>query len=334
MSRTALRRRVAACLALGAGFDGACEVVFSAGAVPPNAAWIAAQCEHVAKDAIELIARGDAGFPVWLASIPDPPFAVFVRGVLDGLAEMGVAIVGSRRCTPGGENLARRLARDVAGAGLPVVSGLALGIDGAAHRGALDANGVTLAVLGAGHAHVYPRRHGQLAAEIVERGAILTEHPPTVLPQPHHFPERNRLISGLARAVVVVEAGEKSGSLTTARMALEQGREVMAVPGSPLSGRSRGCHRLIQAGAALVEDAADVLAALGLAAPTTSDARPSIDAWSARVLAAVTAEDAIDFDALVDRLRLPVERVLETLARLEVDGFVERVDGGYIRRPR
>jgi len=333
MSHAAVRRRVAACLAGGRGFDAACSDVFACGAKPPSRSWLAAQRTAIARESLALVARGDPAFPCVLTSIPDPPFALFVNGELDALVQKSVAIVGSRRCAPGSERFAHALARAVASAGIAVVSGLAIGIDGAAHRGALDAAGVTVAVLGSGHAQLYPRRHRRLAAAIVERGATVSELPPMTPPWPANFPERNRLISGLAHTVVVVEAGEKSGSLTTARMALEQGRDVMAVPGSPLNGRSRGCHRLIQAGAGLVDEPGDVLANLGVQVPAPTAPR-ELDAWTARVLGAVPADDVRSLDEVIERVELPIERLLETLGRLEVDGFVDRIDGGYIRRPR
>jgi len=334
MSRAVVRRRVEACLIRGGDFAAAYDDVLAGGAMAPSTGWIAAQRKRVERASIAVIARGDADFPESLQAIPDAPIALFVRGSLAALAPPGVAIVGSRRCSVHAERFARKLARDVACSGNAVVSGLAIGIDGAAHRGALDGSAVTVAVLGSGHAHIYPRRHDRLADEISERGAIVSEHPPLTLPHQRHFPERNRLISGLSRAVVVIEAGERSGSLTTARMALEQGREVMAVPGAPFDGRSRGCHRLIQSGAALVDDVADVFSNLGIPMPALAKREEAaLDAWTARILAAVTVEDPIGFDDLIERLRLPVERLLEALARLEVDGFVERLDGGYIRRP-
>jgi len=209
------------------------------------------------------------------------------------------------------------------------VSGLARGVDGAAHRGALAANGTTVAILGAGHDRVYPAEHRELAAEIAANGALVSEYPPGTPARKQHFPERNRIVSGLARAVVLIEAGERSGSLITARLALEQGRDVMALPGAPETGRSRGCHRLIQSGAALVEDARDVLASLGLAAVVPGVATPA--STVSPLLEWFAAAEPTSIDALVERSGWPIERILESLVELELDGFVAPLDGGYIR---
>ncbi len=206
-------------------------------------------------------------YPARLRDIPDPPDRLWVRGDLRALARTSVAIVGSRRASPGSLDIAHRLASDLAGIGLTIVSGLARGCDGAAHRGALDAGGTTIAVLGSGTDVIYPPEHDALAEEIARQGAILSEFPPGAPPLPNHFRQRNRLISGLAHGVIVIEANDKSGSLITAGCALAQGREVMVVPGTVLAGRNRGGHQLIRDGAALVENAEDVLAVLVSAVP-------------------------------------------------------------------
>jgi DNA protecting protein DprA len=213
------------------------------------------------------VAHGDRAYPPRLAALPDPPFVLWVRGRTDVLCRPAVAIVGTRRASPASQTLARSLARDLASQGLVVVSGLARGIDAAAHEGALEASaggaGSTVAVVGCGADIVYPREHAALHERIGRDGAVASEFPPGTPARRFHFPIRNRLVSGLALGVVVVEAPERSGALITAACALDQGREVMVVPGPARSERFRGSHALIRDGAALVEEAADVLAVLG-----------------------------------------------------------------------
>jgi DNA processing protein len=204
------------------------------------------------------LAWNDAHFPEALLTLPDCPPVLWYRGQLECLSRPAVAIVGSRAASAVALETAARLAADVAASGATVVSGLARGVDSAAHRGALR-TGHTLAVLGGGLDRIYPPEHTGLADSIAARGCVLTEYPLRVPPVPFHFPQRNRLISGLSRIVVVIEASEKSGSLITANCALEQGREVMAVPGTVLSGRNRGGHALIRDGAKIVESANDIL---------------------------------------------------------------------------
>lgn len=210
-----------------------------------------------------LVAHGEADYPAHLASIHDPPPLLTVRGDLDTLHDPMVAIVGARNASANGRLLARGLAKDLAGNGLIVVSGLARGIDTAAHQAVLDAGGRTVAVIASGVDIAYPSENTELMQAIAETGAIVSERPLGSAPQARHFPRRNRLISGLSKGVIVVEAAPKSGSLITARMAAEQGRDVMAVPGSPLDARHRGTNQLIREGAALVETADDVLEVLG-----------------------------------------------------------------------
>ncbi|HVN27134.1 MAG TPA: DNA-processing protein DprA, partial [Candidatus Binataceae bacterium] len=233
---------------------------------------------------IAVIDARDGTFPALLREIPDAPLALFVRGDASTLtAPLSVAVIGSRRASAAGNAFASALAQDLARAGIAVVSGLARGIDGAAHRGALDGGGATVAVMGGGHTRLYPPSHRSLANRIVEAGALVCEYPPSAAPLPANFPERNRIISGLCAAVVIIEARRHSGTSITARMALEQGRDVMAVPGSVGDGLHSGCHRLIRQGALLVEGIADVLEGLGLTAPAAAVARSS-DPLHARVL--------------------------------------------------
>jgi len=206
-----------------------------------------------------VLSRAQPEYPARLREIYEPPALLYMRGDLTALQEPAVALVGSRRPSRYGLNIAERFGYELANCGLVVVSGLARGIDAAAHRGCLRAGGKTVAVLGSGLGRIYPSEHGNLAEAIMRRGAVVTEFPWNTAPSPEHFPRRNRLISGLSLAVVVVEAAERSGALITANQALEQGRDVMAVPGDIGRLTAMGCHRLIQAGAKLVTCAEDIL---------------------------------------------------------------------------
>ncbi|MBI3490955.1 MAG: DNA-protecting protein DprA, partial [Acidobacteria bacterium] len=229
-----------------------------------------------------------------------------------------------------------RLAADLAESGLTVVSGLARGVDSAAHRGVLARRGLTVAVLGSGVDVVYPPEHAALARDIELSGAVVSELAPGTPPLPQFFPQRNRIISGLSRAVVVIEAGEKSGSLITARCALEQGRDVLAVPGNVLSGRNRGAHGLLRDGAKIVETADDILEELGMSprgdgSQRSADDRlpsPAIDP----VLACLTPGEPSDLDAIAERSGLNPARLLPRLFELEMRGMVSRVGGGRFVR--
>jgi DNA processing protein len=280
-----------------------------------------------------------AAFPPRLHDIPDAPTRLWVLGDPASLAGHAVAIVGSRRASPGSLELARRLGRDLAAIGLTVVSGLARGCDAAAHRGALDAGGRTVAVLGSGIDVLYPPEHDRLASEISERGAVISEFSPEAAPLPFRFRQRNRLISGLALGVVVIEANERSGSLITAGCALAQGREVMVVPGTVYAGRNRGGHLLIRDGAALVENAEDVLGVLTASLPPpssvngtdpTEDEAPTGDP----VLDALDPEDPQEFDELARRLPVAPGELLTRLADLELAGRIVRVAGGRFVRSK
>jgi DNA processing protein len=272
------------------------------------------------------VAAGDSVFPVRLTAIADPPLGLFVRGSLaDGHA---VALIGARRASAYGREVAEYLGRELAGAGVTVVSGMARGVDAAAHRGALAAGGPTAAVWGAGPDRVYPPENETLAEEIAAHGCLATEYPPGCAPLAHHFPERNRIIAGLSEAVVVVEADERSGALITARLALEEGREVMAVPGSVFSRLSAGPNGLLRAGAAPVLTADDVLGALGLPPRATGaggEEEPPL-------LAMIRPGEAVTVDRLAAESGLPVAQVLEGLLALELSGRVSRqADGSYRR---
>lgn len=279
---------------------------------------------------IVTLAWSDARYPPWLRVVPDPPPVIWARGDLSVLEQPSVAIVGSRAASQYAKTVARSLAADLARAGIVVTSGLARGVDGAAHAGCLDAGGRTIAVVGTGIDVVYPQEHETLAERIVRSGLLVSELEPGAPPNAWHFPRRNRIISGLSRAVVVVEASEKSGSLITARLALEQGREVMAVPGSVLYGRNSGAHALIKDGAMPIEDASDILDALGLAARPAGRVPSRATMGNAPVETALerAGTDGLDLDALAAATGLESEPLLAALTALELDGRVERLSGG------
>jgi DNA processing protein len=273
-----------------------------------------------------------ASYPVALRTIFDPPPVLWTRGASSALNAPAVAIVGARAASAYGLAVAARLAADLAAAGLEVVSGMARGVDSAAHRGALSVQGVTVAVLGSGADIIYPAENRLLARDIAASGAVISELVPGTPPLPHFFPLRNRIISGLARAVVVIEAGEKSGSLITARTALEQGREVLAVPGNVLSGRNRGAHALLKDGAKIVESADDILEELGMAMSAAAKAPAKTAAGQDPVFDSLTPGEPADLDAIAERTGLTPTRLLPRLFELEMQGLVARVGGGRFVR--
>ena len=279
----------------------------------------------------------DDEYPPLLRFIPDPPLVLYYRGDLGVLDEPGIAVVGARKCTSQGRLNAETLARELAQQGVQVISGLALGIDGAAHRGALAAGqpGATVAVLGAGLGQIYPHRHQSLAAQIVASGGLLlSEYPASVRPLPHQFPERNRLISGLSLATVVVEASLRSGSLITARFAAEQGRDVLAMPGPVQSLVSQGCHRLLQQGAGLVTNAGDALDNAGLephSRPESSSV-PTVKLSEDAVLVLAQLQGyPVSLDELLASTGMPTAQLTAAVVELELDGFVAQGPLGYIR---
>ncbi len=288
-----------------------------------------------------LITLDDLRYPPLLRQIADPPAALFVLGNPACLRDPQLAIVGSRSPTRGGAETAQAFARHLVECGLTITSGLARGIDGAAHRGALEGGGATVAVLGTGPDRVYPAAHRDLAHEIAARGALVTEFPPGTPPLGGHFPRRNRIISGLALGTLVVEAATQSGSLITARLAIEQGREAFAVPGSIHNPLARGCHALIRDGAKLVETATDILEELGplagvgdlprhaAAAPATSE--PELDADYSRLLECL-GFDPLPVDVLVQRSGLTADCVSSMLLVLELRGLISSVAGGRYQR--
>jgi DNA processing protein len=286
---------------------------------------------------IQVIAWDDPRLPAGLSAIGDCPPALWYRGDPICFDAPAVAIVGSRAASHVALETAERLATDLAARGIVVVSGLARGVDSAAHRGALK-TGRTIAVLGSGVDYIYPSEHATLAAAIAVSGLVLSEYPPGTAPLPFHFPMRNRLISALSRAVVVIEASDKSGSLITAACALEQGRDVMAVPGNVLSGRNRGGHALIRDGAKIVESADDIVAELGWgpAPPVVSDS--VITAMESAVstdpvLRRMETGHLYDLDQLAAASGLDACRLLPRLADLELRGFIRRAGGGRFMRP-
>jgi len=280
-----------------------------------------------------IVTLADDGYPPSLLQIPDPPPLLYVAGHVDWLSGPSLAIVGSRNATAQGVANAEAFARALSEAGLTVVSGLALGIDAAAHRGALAGPSSSVAVLGTGADVVYPTRNRALAHALATRGALVSELPLGSPPLPANFPRRNRLISGLALGCLVVEAAAESGSLITARLAAEQGKEVFAVPGSIHSPLSKGCHALIKQGAKLVESARDVLDELRLPMSQSSAPAPVIAAVGAarRVLEAI-GHDPCDADSIARRSGLSAAETSALLTQLELDGEIAVLPGGLYQR--
>jgi DNA processing protein len=293
--------------------------------------------EWAEKSAHWIVTLADQNYPASLLEIPDPPALLYAVGRVELLARPALAIVGSRNATAQGESNAQTFGRALSAAGLTIVSGLAMGIDAAAHRGGLDGPGSTIAILGTGADVVYPRRNAELAAQIAERGLIVSEFALGTGPLAHHFPRRNRLISGLACGCLVIEAAAASGSLITARSAADQGREVFAIPGSIHSPLSKGCHALIKNGAKLVESADDVLAELPGFRPsgyasTGLRSRPVDALPNDAGLLGHMGHDPVDIDLLCTRAGLSAERVSSELLRLELDGRVAVLPGGLYQR--
>jgi DNA processing protein len=290
---------------------------------------------RLAEQAIRFIGRSATEFPVLLRAIHDPPPGLFMRGSapLEIVGDRAVAVVGARACSTYGAHVARVVARDLAAAGVVVVSGMARGVDGEAHRGALEAGGITVAVLGCGIDRDYPAAHATLARQICERGLVVSEYAPGVEPAPWRFPARNRIIAGLARAVVVVEARERSGALITADLALEEGREVFAVPGEITSSLSAGSNGLLRLGAHVLTAPADVLDVLGIAPPPEIPEQ-ELDPNARRVFEALRDAPA-SADELVQTTRLSADQVAPALSHLELAGLIAEGEGLYrVVRPR
>jgi DNA processing protein len=275
-----------------------------------------------------ILTLGDAGYPRQLLEISDPPALLYVQGDPAYLSSASLAVIGSRNATPQGLANAHAFARAISNAGVAIASGLALGIDAAAHQGGLEGRGGTIAVLGTGSDVIYPRKNEALAGEIAARGALVSEFPLGTPPLQPNFPRRNRLISGLSRGCLVVEAALPSGSMITARLAAEQGREVFAIPGSIHSPLSKGCHALIKQGAKLVESAQDVLEELGVA----SAPRAPGTALPETGLLAHMGFDPCDINTLVARSGLTAEAVSAMLLQLELEGKIGSLSGGLYQR--
>lgn len=307
--------------------------------------WLGVPGRHV-------LALGEPGYPALLAAIPDPPPLLYIRGRVDMLAGPALAIVGSRNASVQGRANAQAFAESLSGAGLCIVSGLALGIDAAAHEGALRRCGGTIAVVGTGPDLAYPARNRALCERIAQEGCIVSAYPVGTPPLPGNFPKRNRIISGLAAGVLVVEAAAQSGSLITARQAAEQGRDVFAIPGSIHATLAKGCHMLIREGARLVDTAQDVLEALALSPllALQAAALPTPDISLTNIKTAVGADrpvgatapdtalldalghDPVDPDMLQIRLGCPMGELAGRLLVLELAGQVERLPGGLLQR--
>ncbi len=306
-------------------------------AVDRDLAWLEQPNNHI-------LTLSDPHYPALLREIPDPPPVLFVHGDPTLLHSPQLAMVGSRNPSPGGRENGLNFARHLAAAGLTISSGLAIGIDGAAHQGALEGDGFTIAVTGTGLDRVYPARQKELAHRIAAQGALVSEFPPGTPPLAANFPRRNRIISGLSAGTLVVEAALKSGSLITARLALEQGREVFAIPGSIHNPLARGCHALIRQGAKLVETAGDIIEELApllgtlettseVAADSTPSATRKLDAEYLQLLDSV-GHDPTSVDSIIERSGLTADVVSSMLLLLELEGHVSSATGGRYCRTR
>lgn len=309
----------------------------TSGAIAAARSWADRALARASVAGLTPVAFTDPRYPPWLGQIVDPPIVLWVKGALPDLTMPAVAVVGSRHATPTGLALGRQLGEGLAEAGLLVVSGLARGVDGVSHEGALAVGGKTLGVLGCGADVIYPAEHRDLTSRVAASGGVISELLPGTTPQPHYFPLRNRIIAGLSRAVVVIEAGDRSGSLITARMALEQGRDVLAVPGNVLSGRNRGCHSLIKDGARLVETVGDVLDELGWAHPGQNQVKKDGKSLGDNTLVSIleskmAAGETYDADGLASLTGWAPSQLLAELAALEIRGRLARVPGGWVRR--
>ena len=304
----------------------------------PDENALKSELEWLSEPGHHLLIWSSPDYPALLREIPDPPLVLYIAGERQLLSAQQLAIVGSRNPTPMGRENARAFAKSLAGAGLVITSGMALGVDGAAHRGALEAGGKTIAVAGTGLDRVYPARHRDLAHEIVKQGALVSEFPLGTPPLPENFPVRNRIISGLSLGVLVVEAALQSGSLITARMANEQGREVFAIPGSIHAPQARGCHALIRQGAKLVETAQDIIEELGplagvalQTAHETTSLTSRLDPTMVTLLEHI-GHDPVSIDTLIERSGLTADAVSSMLLQMELNGLVANCPGGKVQR--
>jgi len=285
---------------------------------------------------VQIVCLNDPDYPELLTQIPDPPLVLYVRGELLR-KEPTVALVGSRKATPYGLNVTRTLARDLGTAGVTIVSGLARGVDAHAHRAALESGARTIAVLGSGIDVIYPSEHKPLSEKIIQQGAVVSELPMGSAPNRENFPIRNRIISGLSLGVVVVEASDKSGSLITARMAMEQGREVLAVPGSIFNESSKGCHALIKDGAALVRSWRDVIAELpekatGIVYKKEEELGPELNEIEKSVIGLLSFDEPRHVDQIAGMAGMKSQELLGTLVSLELKNYISQMPGKHFLR--
>lgn len=277
-----------------------------------------------------IIVYGDDDYPRLLSQIADPPPVLYLRGNVDYLNSLSIAVVGSRKPSIAGFENAFKFAFELAKKNITIVSGLAMGVDAEAHKGALAANGITIAIMGTGIDNIYPRNHGELAKKICENGLLVSEFPLKTFPIAGHFPRRNRIISGLTLATLVVEATEKSGSLITARFALEQNRDVLAIPGSIYNQQAKGCHYLLRQGAKLVTSYVDVLDELNIEI-SESIRNDEVAKYSDDNLANYIGFEVTTIDQLVTRSGKSLNSVICEATKLELDGLINKVPGGYMR---
>ncbi len=320
--------------------DGIGATLAQAIAAAPQTIDAEEEINYCHQSGILLLPQDDPDYPINLKQIPDPPAVLYHRGALLPDDTLSIAIVGTRHATAYGKRIAQRLAGSLTRAGLTIVSGMARGIDAEAHRGALESGGRTLAVLPAGLTHIYPREHQELAHTICQSGALVSECPSRTPISRGAFPRRNRIITGLALGVIIIEAGDRSGALISARHALEQGRDVFAVPGPVDSRMSRGCHALLRDGARLVESADDVLEELGPLVEATScvtgevvhhPAELRLNEQETLVLQKI-GPTATSLDSIIAETGLPVPRVLATISALEMRRLIRRLSGNVVAR--
>lgn len=292
-------------------------------AIAPTLTWLEDPGNHI-------VTLADSDYPQALLNIPDPPLLLYVKGRLDLLNRSALAIVGSRSATPQGMHNAEAFAKSLSDAGLCIISGLAHGIDASAHRGALRGPGSSIAIVGTGLDKVYPAANRDLAHALAQQGTLVSEFPLGTPPLAANFPRRNRLISGMSLGCLVVEASLQSGSLITARLALEQGREVFAIPGSIHAPQSKGCHALLRQGAKLVETAQDILEELGGQLVVT--AQPAGSGGSTSALLDRLGHDPVDVDTLCERSGLTIAELSAMLLTLELEGRISALPGGLYQR--
>lgn len=300
---------------------------FDLSTVNEDIKWLEASPDH------HILSRDSKEYPALLKEIHDAPILLYAKGNLSAFNQTTLAMVGSRNPSVTGSENAKNFAREIAAFGVTIVSGLALGIDGQAHLGCLEAGGQTVAVLGTGIDCIYPRRHLQLAQHITEKGLLISEFPLQSQPIAKHFPRRNRIISGLSSCTLVVEAAIKSGSLITAQMALDQNRDVLAIPGSIHNPMARGCHYLLQQGAKLVTSASDVLEELKIdhtPSPAPTDKKNKISYKS--MMLQYIGNETTSIDQIISRSGMDLEKVLGELAMLELNGAISAVPGGYTKQ--